>query len=364
MKRAWNKIEKILLAYQKDMASIWHLENNLPSFHIIEDNNTKTIELKRDGLNLNKISLCDIFFQVLSDGNDLVKILFNIDVGDRKRKSILWIIANTEISLEEKKKLINLFFNQEQLFRLPIFFKILKKVKDSQQLVERKLIALYLLSIAKPKECYSGGTLKSIIDELNVYDYYKEDFYILENFFSIYKKEIKGNKNSIERVIFVDFLKKKIKPDDWDYFKHLYDKDKTYKKKYDFEENANAKMHLIFNIDFIKEKYKFLSLENDVNIALEKISKYLLNFHNKFNLEELHILKNDDEKFVIYLVSKNNQKINKVLIVKVFYRLMDEFSRFDDLFENKNLIEKLIDCELLYLKLNDKDLKDNIIIKI
>ncbi len=364
MKRAWNKIEKILLAYQEDMASNWRLENHLPSFYISEDQPIKTIELRRDVSSLAKISLCDIFFQVFSDENEPFKIVFNVDVGDKKRKSILWIIANADILLEEKKKLINVFFQQEQLFRLPTFLKLLKKGKNNEQLLERKLITFHLLSIAKPKECYSGGTLKSIIDELSVYDYYKEDFYILENLFSIYKKEIKGNKNSIERAIFVDFLKKKIKPDDWDYFKHLYDKDKTYKKKYEVEENENLKIHLIFNIDFIKEKYKFLSLENDVNIALEKISKYLLHFHTKFNLEELHILKNDDEEFIMYLVSKNNQKMNKALIISVFYRLMDEFSRFDELFENKNLIEKLIDCELLYLKLNDKDLKDNIIIKI
>lgn len=364
MRKAWNKIERILIAYQKELADDWRLENKLPSFFVTKENNLNVIDVRRDIDFIDKIYPNEIFEKVISNNEYPYKIKFRVDVRDKKRKSILWIITNTAISLDQKKCLLNLFFKDEQLFKLTPFLRLIKKVKDSRQLDERKLIALHLLSIAKPKEYYSGGTLKSIVDELICYDYENKDLHIIESLFSIYKKEIKYNKNSMERVVFIDFLKRKINPNNWQYFKHLYEKDSVKKSVIEVIENKNAKIHLIFNISLIKEKYKFLSLENDLNITLEKISQYLMHFHYKFNLDELHILKNDDERFVFYLVSKNHQQVNKDLMVKVIYKLIEEYSKVEDLFESKTLIEKIIDCELLNLNLDDKNLKKNNITKI
>ncbi len=363
MKKVWSKIEKILLTYQYDLAKEWRIDK-LPLFCVSKEKNLHFIDIKQDCFMYKQISLEDIYSILSNIKNHKYKIIFRTDVNDKKRKSILWMIVNSDSSLEDKKSLISLFFKDEQLFKLSPFLRMLKKIKDKDQLYERKLIALHLLSIAKPKECYYGGTFKSILEELSIYMYERKDLHILDSLFSIYKKEIKYNKNSNERAIFIEFLRKKIDTNYWCYFSHLYEKDSIKKSQVEFFENKNAKMHLIFNIHFIKEKYNFLSLENDSNIILEKISKCLLHFHYKLNLEELNVLKNDDDKFVIYLVSKNDQEINKNLIVKIIYKLIEEYSKDESLFENKNIIEKLIDCELLYLSLKDKNCKKNNIIKI
>ncbi len=364
MKRIWSKIEKILIAYQKDLAITWHLENRLPFFSITKDNNLNVLEIKKDYHNYEKVNLEELFNTIDAQSEHSYRCNFRVDINDKKRKSILWMISNAELPLEDKKKLINLFFREEQLFRLAPFLRVIRKIKNKDNLSERKLIVLHLLSIVKPKESYCGGTLKSIVDELNFYEYNKTDFPILENLFSLYKKEIKGNKNSNERAVFINFLREKIDANNWSYFKHLYEKEDIKSNSYDIVENKNAKMHLIFNIHFIKEKYKFLSLENDANIVLEKISKNLLHFHYKFNIEELNVLQNNDEKFVVYLVSKNDQEVNKSLVVNVFYKFIEEYKKSVDLFENKLLMEKLIDCELLCFVLNDKNLKNRNIIKI
>lgn len=364
MKKIWNKIEKVLAAYQYDLARDWRLENKVPFFSMTKEKDLNFVEIKKDWFMFKKISTEDILNILINDLDHRYKIIFRTDIKDKKRKSILWMIVNSDSSLEEKKSLINLFFKDEQLFKLSPFLRMIKKVKNEDQLLERKLIALHLLSIAKPKECYYGGTLKSILEELSLYIYERKDLHILDSLFSIYKKEIKYNKNSNERAIFIEFLRKKIDTNYWCYFSHLYEKDSIKKSQVEVFENKNAKMHLIFNMHFIKEKYNFLSLENDSNIILEKISKCLLHFHYKINLEELNVLKNDDDKFVIYLVSKNDQEINKNLIVKIIYKLIEEYSKDESLFENKNIIEKLIDCELLYLSLEDKNCKKNNIIKI
>ncbi len=260
------------------------------------------------------------------EGKDKVRLKLQ---EDKFRKLFVYIVKRKKIESNILNKLLDIFFDNIEIYKLPKYLKILKSIaiKDIKNIDRYKIVALYMISIAKEKETYNASVMFEILDSLGYYDFNTKECEELKSFFLRYKKEITF-KNSSERTYLINFLKYKVNPKDWIIFKDLLNlnlqKDNRGEEKIKFIDGEK----LFFSInkyEYIK-KHEILSLDDDFNVAIKSVAETLIQFSGCLSIKKLSVISNINDNIDIFVVFNEFKETNKKLIEKIIDFLIDEYA--------------------------------------
>lgn len=253
-----------------------------------------------------------------------------LDVRDYlvKRKSFVRFLARENIADPLLDKLFNCLLNPPSfnihLDTLKIAF---EESNDFAKTMALKICDSYATRQFKTKDVQY---CQLILKKLFKFDFKESEYKFLHSFFNYHKEAIIEYPHQMQDLV-ADFLKAKIKYQNWDDFAQYCPKDPGFKKVENnslsmVEVNSNPTYNLVINDDAIRVNYPFLSSQTDIKKMMDSLVKLMHKNCNQLGLNKVFYSDWTDKQTFIYLTATSPDSANIKKIENMFFSLIETYA--------------------------------------